>query len=355
MVLTHAVIRRSASVFLVLSILVAFTSPVAGQTSTTLVDLGSFAATGNAVAECSNTYAGSAAAINDAGAVTGKTAWGERSSTTYRATDGTLKRLKSGKGGGGGLDINTSGQIAGYVVDDLGDNPCSMEVLAGQTGAHHAATWVGNKLQLLPDDGAYSEATVLNDDGLIAGVVNHLPVVWRDGKRVDLPLPDGAASGAPIDINADGQIIGYVSDAKSENMRRVLWDGEDVTVLPDGFAATAINDAGDIVGSINEGEGIGRLANGTVEPLKGTPTDVAGLGAVAMTETGTILLSVRTESGTNALLWQDGETTEIASLLPADSALTDLTAVDLTDTGHILITATASDGTRHGLVLTTAP
>jgi len=360
--------RRLLSLLLVVCTLLPV---VAGSTSAqgtyAVVNLGSFAATGDATAACADSYAGRALAINADGVVTGRTGWGERTGTAFRATDGEIKRLKGGKGGAGGRDINAGGQVAGYVVDDSGDDPCSMTVLSGQSGAHHAATWVGGGLQLLPDGGAYSEAVAINDDGVIAGFVSvktktqdgntilyssdPRPVVWRDGDLEELALPAQAVSGYAFHINAAGQILGVVYDADGTQASSVLWDDGKAILLPEGFVAGAINDDGVVVGSTDEGTGAARLVDGKLKPLPGIPDDATSVNVAGVNADGDVLGRVATESEGMTVIWHGDEMIDVESLLPADAGFASVSPSDLNDAGMLLLNVTTEDGEPHGVVL----
>src|SRR4051794_17572155 len=202
--------NRVLALFLFICVFVTTGSgSVTAQSTYSVIDLGSFASTSDFTAACADDYSGSAYALNDDGVVAGGTGWSDKPAAAFRATDGKIKRLKSGKGGGAGWDINASGQVAGYIADDLGDDPCSFEVKAGQTGAHHAATWVGGELQVLPGgDAEFSYAIAINDSGVIVGAIANMPVLWRDGVLEELPLPSEATQGSATGINASGQVIG---------------------------------------------------------------------------------------------------------------------------------------------------
>jgi len=359
--------RRLVALLLVVCVLSPVVAgPTSAQGTYTVVDLGSFAATGDATAACADSYAGRALALNTEGVVTGRTGWGERTGTAFRATDGAIKRLKGGKGGAGGRDINAGGQVAGYVVDDVGDDPCSMTVLSGQSGAHHAATWVGGELQVLPDDGVYSEAVAINDDGVIAGFVSvktktedgttilyssdPRPVVWRDGDLEELALPADGVSGYAFHINAAGDILGVVYDADDVQFD-VLWDDGKAILLPEGFVAGAINDDGVVVGSTDGGTGAARLVDGELEPLPGIPDDAISVNVASVNADGDVLGRVATESGAMTVIWQGDEMIDVESLLPADAGFASVSPSDLNDTGMVLLNVTTEDGEPHGIVL----
>jgi len=346
-------LRRLATLLLLVCVLLpAGTAPVAAQSAYDLVDLGSFISTGDAIAACADDFAGRAFALNAKGVVTGTTGWGERTGTAFRATDGEIKRLKGGQGGAGGRDINADGQVAGFVVDDLGEDPCSPAVQAGLIGARHAATWVGGELELLPDGGEFSEALAINDDGVVVGRAGGRPVAWRDGEAEALPLPADVNSGYAVDINAAGGTIGVVYGEDSTQASSVLWDDGEMTMLPDGFIAGAINDDGVIVGSTDEGTSAARLVDGELEPLPGVPDDARFVSVLGVNAGGAVLGYVAVdEPEWIPVLWRGEEMTDVATLFPVDAGYSRITPGDINGVGMLLLNAVSADGEPHGIVL----
>lgn len=365
-------VRLAAGAMLALTGLTALgPTPAAAQTPAyTVVDLGSFAATGDAVSECADFYGGGATAINADGQVTGTTAWGDRPSAAFRATDGNVKRLKSGKGGGVGYDINDAGQVVGSITDDRNADLCDF---SGPSPAVHAATWIGGELTELPVAGAErSRATAINDDGVIVGSYDvtkevtevddtststsryqiPMPVVWREGEMRELPLPDGAETAvgaAPRDINAGGQIVGLLQGLGNfDYVGSVLWEDDEATLLPEGFLATAINDDGVIYGLTNEATRAARLVDGKLKKLPGIPDGSSNVSVVAANADGSVVGSIQEKEGEpfSPTLWQGNEAIAISTLLPKGTDWTSFYASDINDTGMILVNATTEEGER---------
>jgi uncharacterized membrane protein len=97
----------------------------------------------------------------------------------------------------------------------------------------------GTVAKLPGGDGAAVRA--INDAGMIVGTRNEKPVIWRsvDRSPVLLPLPAGATTGAAIDIDEDGTVIGVVGKDNTAN-RPYVWlpngGGHDLA-LPSGVPA----------------------------------------------------------------------------------------------------------------------
>jgi hypothetical protein len=119
--------------------------------------------------------------------------------------------------------------------------------LAGPAAADAGAASCTWSMRALPGVPGAESSFIYGTDGdrTFAGQSGDRPVLWRDGRLVVL-----AGAGLPDDVNHRGEAVG--TDASGEHA--VLWRGTTQTRLaePAGFTfsrATAINDAGLIVGS----------------------------------------------------------------------------------------------------------
>jgi uncharacterized membrane protein len=93
---------------------------------------------------------------------------------------------------------------------------------------------------------ANASASGINQNGVIVGVSDGIPVVWHG----TTPLRLRGGEGGPSDVNEHGVIAGSL--VRGENYRAVIWHRRRPTFLPlrtaYGFA-NAINNCGDVVGT----------------------------------------------------------------------------------------------------------
>jgi hypothetical protein len=135
-------------------------------------------------------------------------------------------------------------------------------------------------INLCPDSNA-CEAHRINDDSIIVGcskesVYSFLsqPVFWErvergEYKKIKLRVPEPWDGGCALDINKKRQIIGYLLKDYGRLVYKYspcLWEGENVTELSPLTKAYAINDLGQIVGTI-DGEKAVLLQDGIVTDL----------------------------------------------------------------------------------------
>ena len=106
-----------------------------------------------------------------------------------------------------------------------------------------------------------SQASAINNTGLIAGKSNIFPVVWEydianpnDAPRIQqLPIPAGFFSATTTAVNDSGDVVGYAGSPNIDS-HAVLWRNGmaiDLGVWPGGHysVATGINNLGQIVGT----------------------------------------------------------------------------------------------------------
>jgi probable HAF family extracellular repeat protein len=154
-----------------------------------------------------------------------------------------------------GRGINDADQVVGWAMFDFQVNI-----------DRHAFLWEdGVMTDLGTLHGNQSEALAINNAGQIVGRVydvdegNAPPVIWENGIVRSL-LPDSCedCSGIAEDINNLGQIVGRVT-IPEQNIKHypVKWDADGtMTILYEGAGkAVCINSRGQIVGSLELGEG----------------------------------------------------------------------------------------------------
>ena len=201
----------------------------------------------------------SAAAINNAGTVTGSSsvAYATQGFHAFRWTAGAslvdLGAKPSNAYYSQGLGINSAGTIVGYTG------------LSTSTTAYTVAEG-GAKTLMFKPSGRSTQANAINDNTLIAGFTlktngSTRATLWNGGTRTELSDLDGGADySTAVALNNAGLVVG--SSSAADGGHAVYWTpaGQivDLGDLPGGpVAATAyaVNEAGDIVG-------VGSIAGG---------------------------------------------------------------------------------------------
>jgi probable HAF family extracellular repeat protein len=178
-----------------------------------------------------------------------------------------------------GAGVNNKGLVVGWAETPVHDPTCSP--LSAQVLQFRAAVWdpkdgSNGKIkvrELRPFNGdSTSAATAINDNGIVVGISGDCDqavgrfsarhaVFWDDnGKAVEIPNLGGLTWHTPMDINAQGDVVGF-SNPPGENpagdfiSRAFLWTYGSATALDlgtlpgDAFSeAFAINSQGQIVG-----------------------------------------------------------------------------------------------------------
>lgn len=171
--------------------------------------------------------------------------------------------------------------------------------------------------------------TAMNDTGTVVGVrtdqatLMNVPLVSVDGAQwATLPLPAGYTSATPTDVNDAGVIVGNVNQGSTGTFRAARWTpsagGYTAALLPLAAGQTAalvtgINDNGQIVGSraglFGSPDGFGWVysdATGIVDLFAtygwfATPTDINNNGVItSSTEIFDLDTGVVTDIGTQA-------------------------------------------------------
>jgi probable HAF family extracellular repeat protein len=215
-------------------------------------------------------------AVNGSGEVVGHSG-SSLTSFGYHAflwRDGKLMDLGGLGGDSFAQQINDKGLIVGYA-DDASQNPVAVE-------------WRDGTLATLPGlGGTASYAMFVNDAGLIAGESTDASgtahaVVWVNGKVEDLGV------GTPIALNDRGQVLVRSYPAVS------VWDNGKTTTLPAGDQAAAMNDKGQVVGTITAADGSN--PHGFVWQ-NGSQTDLGTEQGLAINDRGQILVTAADASG----------------------------------------------------------
>jgi probable HAF family extracellular repeat protein len=186
--------------------------------------------------------------LNDVGSAVGYT-WG---------ADGTMRAtLWDGSSSARALGTLGGRDSFAYAINEFGTAVGSSQRADG-LGAQHATLWAnGTAVDLGGADGLGSAAYDINDRGSVVGVSNERAVLWNEGQATFL---DGAGTQATA-INNAGLVVGYYYEEFSETpMHAMLWrngvaiDLNSFLSAADRAAgisleiATDINDRGWIVG-----------------------------------------------------------------------------------------------------------
>jgi probable HAF family extracellular repeat protein len=233
--------------------------------------------------------------------------------TTYTLTD--LGNLGGNFIGAGG--INAKGQIVGTARTSGGD-------------LHAFLYSDGAMRDLTPGAGIASQATAINDAGQIAGRIGDRATRWEaDGATTDLGTLGGMYS-TSVGIDANGRVVGQAQVPAPPQAVNGIYhafvyaDGamRDLGTLPggSGSSASAINDAGAIVGTADIPGGQFRATRfgggGPIDlGILGRPASAydgaPGSGASDINEAGRIVGTTSTTAGYSAFLWQDGTMREL--------------------------------------------
>ncbi|MGC4062669.1 MAG: hypothetical protein QM749_18220 [Aquabacterium sp.] len=298
-----------------------------------------------------------ATGVNDAGVVVGS-AWtgtGLHAAAWDGATFTYLDPANSNA-----TAVNNAGVVTGGYV--LGD------------GNNRAAVWNGASMTTLQTD-AY--ASDVNDAGVVAGYaygvvpgVLHNAVTWQGGTMTVLPTTAPGQFSTATSINNAGVVVGSINNIMSDP-HAVVWHGDVVTDLSvplggETSVATGINNADAVVGwafLAGQPNVHGVLWSGDNALDLGTLPGYASSVAAAINDAGVIVGSSRPDavmvSGERAVMWVDGQIIDLNSLLSAQDiqagwVLTEAAAIN--SAGMIVGTASNTLTSQiRGFVLSPVP
>jgi hypothetical protein len=205
----------------------------------------------------------------------------------------------------GGIAINTSGLVAGWVCVNPEDR--------GQANFRPAAWFPGQDAIVLDDFGCgWGQAVDVNDEGavLLVGYVGFTcrALLWRPISGDYKIVGGDAAQGVyPMGLTNTGMILGFGRDKNGDAVAGLASDAGDWEPLgtPASWYPTAINDEGDVVGSV--------LVDGYERPwLRHSSGEVIWLPYFdyhycrpsAVSHDGVVVGQAQTDHGTHALMWR---------------------------------------------------
>lgn len=284
--------------------------------------------------------------------------------TTGSGESAKMRKLTSPKIGGSALDINAGGVVAGYINLESETTFCG-----DYRRSAVPVTWAdGERTELSTGEYGTGRADVINDEGVVAGVVSggeSLPVRWVEGELEVLPFPRAEMIGGnAYGVNNAGEIVGscFLVDAATGLAFDfpTLWrDGKATELLVSGGSGGvgyAINDLGQVAGQIDATDETGAIVSRAVVWTNGQPADLpVPEGAIfstafAINAAGDVAGMVQTEDGRIAVVWIDGELHEVTELAGAPDGWVFSAAKDINDDGAITGYG-EFDGAYHGFVL----
>jgi probable HAF family extracellular repeat protein len=183
------------------------------------------------------------------------------------------------------VSLGVAGESFG--VGDVGGAPHAVGVYANGS-LSRAFLWRSGKLTDLGavgGSGVTARANAVSNTGFVAGSSDGgtIPVRWRydvasaggDPTLERLPMPTDLALPSPVAVNGGGDVVGSAWTSNFARTRAVLWRNGEVINLgtwPGGLNSRAygINDAGQIVGEGDTGDGRSHALLWTVTASTGT-------------------------------------------------------------------------------------
>jgi probable HAF family extracellular repeat protein len=295
---------------------------------------------------------------------------------------GTLGGKNSWTNYGG---INDRGEAVGLaetsVPDPDGEDMCGF----GTKLTCRPFYWRHGQMMALPTLGGNNgQASAINNRGQIVGISETTvadsgcppskpgrtisPVLWERGEVRPLPTVVGDQDGFVQGINDRGQAVGSSGTCTNISIHAVLWENDTAIPLPDlgsaGNAAYAINDHGQIAGYVQSPDGTTfhaavwqHAANGAPTRVDILPGDFAAF-ATGINNRGQVVGSDfdSSFSWSHGFIWKNDVTTDLNTLIPADSNLFIIAASNINERGQISGMATVvtgpDAGNIHAILLT---
>jgi probable HAF family extracellular repeat protein len=235
-------------------------------------------------------------------------------------------------------DVDAAGRVVGQAETGGNGAGCG----GGEATADHAFLWADGRMTDLGTlGGTNSAAAEIAATGLIVGWAETAAgaqhaALWDHGIATDLGTLGGTNSAATA-VNAEGQVVGWAETGRPDENQwsgverhAFLWEAGKLTDLAPLVAAAAIDDAGRVVGQVEDG-GAALMEDGHLIDLAPL-VEVAGIDAA-----GRIVGAVEVAEGhQHAAIWDDGVVTDLGALQDRHQ---DSAAADINATGQIVGTA----------------
>lgn len=311
-----------------------------------------------------------AQAINEAGIVVGESATGlidpASGAPTFHAVLWNKDRfIDLGTLGGPSSDalgVNNRHQVVGgsdTAIVDPASGSAETHAFLWQNGVMHDLGTLGGPLALATDVNERGEVGgfSLTATDPITGQQGSHGFIWQNGRMISLTL--GGAFGEGSTLNNLGQAVGHSTLPGDLEDHVVLWDGEkniDMGTLggtqsfPTGFT-----DRGSISGaSLTTDDQFLHAAlwrRGKIIDLASPPGDSCSLawGLNSKDQVVGISLPSCDPSTAYAFLWQNGEMVDLNTLIPPDSNLHLVYALQMNDAGEIAGVGVPPDFTLQSL------
>jgi probable HAF family extracellular repeat protein len=279
--------------------------------------------------------------------------------------------------------VNRRGEVVGNAQNTV---PDSYSMLLGYGYQMRAFYWKNGSIQDLGTlgTGTDAQATVINEHGQVIGVsyTSSAPSAFCTNVQSGFPLTTGSfiwdkkngmkdlggfggTCTIAYDLNNRGQVVGQSNHPDDLAQHPFVWDrATGITELPTGAgvygSALAVDDAGKVVGSGDAPDGqasatlwrktggkwqttyLGRLHNG--DCAFGASTNAAGQVVGSSGPNGC--------STTLPFLWQDGgPMVDLNTLVPANSGIQLVEAVQINYPGEIAVNGVDANGNNHAVLL----
>jgi probable HAF family extracellular repeat protein len=210
-------------------------------------------------------------------------------------------------------------------------------------GAGHlrqqAFLWRSGKLTRLDLNGSnWTDVYSINSSGTVVGDAHASAVVWRNGKPTKLAKEPSVAYA----INDHGTIVGY------DQRQSALWHGGVETQLDTLGSVTAINERDQVIGETDVADGVPHA----MLWQNGETTDLGSIGdapshATAINDAGVVVGYTSTARGVpiTAVEWKDGKLIDLGTFGAIGAQ-----AVSVNDAGDVLVETTDSGGVTTGSV-----